>query len=264
MGSRQPGPTQVNDSKTQFSTTCLSAKRRQIHPTTGKGIGPMKIATLSIPKLRPEKVSNGLVRNPCRVSMGGYKVNHFELKQQAEKKPRKMDLTWMDFPIGIFLIYLWGSMHGWFFMGKVVGMVNSTIPMGIRWFQPLTQLGQHLLRSTKFARPETWISQIKQIHTFVGDRTHIFIEPGRCVYVGYGPFPVRVTTRIITFLVGNPYKPLFATVTGKGATPNVYMFMCLYSLQNLHMFFLVPNLCISSVQSFYFKRCNFEPSHPLA
>ena len=28
--------------------------------------------------------------------------------------------------------------------------------------------------------------------------------------------PVTVTTRIITFLVGNPYKPLFATVTGMG------------------------------------------------
>ncbi len=28
------------------------------------------------------------------------------------------------------------------------------------------------------------------------------------------PHPVTVTTRIITFLVGNPYKPSFATVTG--------------------------------------------------
>ena len=39
------------------------------------------------------------------------------------------------------------------------------------------------------------------------------------VYIGYGPFPVTVTTRIITFLVGNPYKPLFATITGKGPHP---------------------------------------------
>ena len=30
------------------------------------------------------------------------------------------------------------------------------------------------------------------------------------------PHPVRVTTRIITFLVGDPYKPSFATVTGSG------------------------------------------------
>ena len=30
------------------------------------------------------------------------------------------------------------------------------------------------------------------------------------------PHPVTVTTRIIAFLVGNPYKPSFATVTGWG------------------------------------------------
>ena len=34
------------------------------------------------------------------------------------------------------------------------------------------------------------------------------------------PFPVTVTTRIIPFLVGNPYKPSFATVTGKGDNPS--------------------------------------------
>ncbi len=30
------------------------------------------------------------------------------------------------------------------------------------------------------------------------------------------PLPVRVTTRIITFLIGNPYKPSFTTITGRG------------------------------------------------
>ena len=34
--------------------------------------------------------------------------------------------------------------------------------------------------------------------------------------IEYGPLPVTVTTRTITFLVGNPYKPSFATVTGRG------------------------------------------------
>ena len=34
----------------------------------------------------------------------------------------------------------------------------------------------------------------------------IFLVLGTCT----------VYTRITTFLVGNPYKPLFATVTGKG------------------------------------------------
>ncbi len=33
------------------------------------------------------------------------------------------------------------------------------------------------------------------------------------------PHPVTVTTRIITFLVGNPYKPSLATVTGWGVDP---------------------------------------------
>ncbi len=39
------------------------------------------------------------------------------------------------------------------------------------------------------------------------------------IYFGYGPLTVTVTTRIITFLVGNPYKPSFATVTGWGVDP---------------------------------------------
>ncbi len=33
------------------------------------------------------------------------------------------------------------------------------------------------------------------------------------------PKPVTVTTRIITFLVVNPYKPLFAPLTGLGVDP---------------------------------------------
>ncbi len=37
--------------------------------------------------------------------------------------------------------------------------------------------------------------------------------------IGLSPVPVTVTTRIITFLVGDPYKPSFATVTGRGDNP---------------------------------------------
>ena len=40
------------------------------------------------------------------------------------------------------------------------------------------------------------------------------------LYFGCGPLPVTVTTRIITFLVGNPYKPSFTTVTGRGPHPS--------------------------------------------
>ena len=39
------------------------------------------------------------------------------------------------------------------------------------------------------------------------------------VWLRYTPRAVTVTTRIITFLVGNSYKPLFATVTGRGVVP---------------------------------------------
>ena len=34
------------------------------------------------------------------------------------------------------------------------------------------------------------------------------------------PTRIPVTTRIITFLVGNPYKASFATITGRGDNPN--------------------------------------------
>ena len=39
------------------------------------------------------------------------------------------------------------------------------------------------------------------------------------IYVGLSPLPVTVTTSIITFLVGDPYKPSFTTVTGRGDNP---------------------------------------------
>ena len=39
------------------------------------------------------------------------------------------------------------------------------------------------------------------------------------------PFPVTVTTGIIPFVVGNPCKPLFATVTGKGPHPRYIIFI---------------------------------------
>ena len=38
-------------------------------------------------------------------------------------------------------------------------------------------------------------------------------------YFGLSPFPVIVTTRIVSCLVGNPYKFSFATITGKGDNP---------------------------------------------
>ena len=49
------------------------------------------------------------------------------------------------------------------------------------------------------------------------------------IYIGCGPLPVTVT-RIVTCLIGNPYKPSFATVTGRGPHPiyiYIYIFMTL-------------------------------------
>ena len=46
------------------------------------------------------------------------------------------------------------------------------------------------------------------------------------IYLRSTPHPVTVTTRIITFLVGNPYKPSFATVTGWGVDPT-YIIYCI-------------------------------------
>ena len=45
------------------------------------------------------------------------------------------------------------------------------------------------------------------------------------LYLRSTPHPVTVTTRIITFLVGNPYKPSFATVTGWGVDPTFTTFL---------------------------------------
>ena len=42
------------------------------------------------------------------------------------------------------------------------------------------------------------------------------------IYVGLSPLPVRVTTRIITCLVGNPYKPSFPLLLGGGTTQHIW------------------------------------------
>ena len=44
------------------------------------------------------------------------------------------------------------------------------------------------------------------------------------IYSGCGPLPATVT-RSTTFLVENPYEPLFTTVTGRGPRPNyIYIY----------------------------------------
>ncbi len=51
----------------------------------------------------------------------------------------------------------------------------------------------------------------------------------RSIYFGLSPLPVTVTTRIIPFLVGNPYKPSFPLLLGGGTTQ--YIFIKFYKSQ---------------------------------
>ena len=44
------------------------------------------------------------------------------------------------------------------------------------------------------------------------------------VYFGLSPFPVIVTTRIITFLVGNPYNPSVPLLLGRGTTQSILIY----------------------------------------
>ena len=44
------------------------------------------------------------------------------------------------------------------------------------------------------------------------------------IYFGLSPRPVTVTTRIIIFLVGDPYKLSFAFATGRGDNPRYFIF----------------------------------------
>ncbi len=59
------------------------------------------------------------------------------------------------------------------------------------------------------AEERSWGIQCSMIH--FGNRSKYSM-----VCLRSTPHPVTVTTRIIAFLVGNPYKPSFATVTGWG------------------------------------------------
>ncbi len=45
------------------------------------------------------------------------------------------------------------------------------------------------------------------------------VPGGFCIIFWVVPFPGIVTTKIISCLVGDSYKPSFATITGKGGQP---------------------------------------------
>ena len=73
-----------------------------------------------------------------------------------------------------------------------------------------------------------------------------FISQKRSLYSGTTPHPVTVTTRIISFLVGNPYKPSFVTVTGWGVDRTEVILPTQNNANHLklpyHVHFLIPTM----------------------
>ena len=69
----------------------------------------------------------------------------------------------------------------------------------------------------------SWECSLKKITGLtLAEKQGIIAPPGIYHrYLGLSPFQVTVTTRIIPFSVGNPYKPSFAIVTGKGTTQEI-------------------------------------------
>ena len=67
--------------------------------------------------------------------------------------------------------------------------------------------------------------------------------------LGVAPFPVTVSTRIVLFLVGDPYKPSFTTVTVRGPHPNDnFSFWLSLAQQSLFVFIIyVTNLPLSKL-----------------
>ncbi len=55
------------------------------------------------------------------------------------------------------------------------------------------------------------------------DQKRIYITPSESCILDLPPARMPVTTRILTFFVGNPYKPSFVTDTGCGVDPT-----CIY------------------------------------
>ena len=80
----------------------------------------------------------------------------------------------------------------------------------ISCFDPLADMTIFLNRPTDVAALKSFVDhRVEETRTrrkeILGDTFEL-----------YTPHPVTVTTRIIPFLEGNPYKPSFVTVTGWG------------------------------------------------
>ena len=78
------------------------------------------------------------------------------------------------------------------------------------------------------------------------------------------PHPLTLTTRIVTFLVGNPYKPSFATVTGWGVDPTYPLLFVTFESMFFRLSllggicFLVPRRQIWLLRFFQFQGWHFS------
>ena len=66
---------------------------------------------------------------------------------------------------------------------------------------------------------DRWRSPATQTSKFRVTCSLTIQKKGSAYTLGCPPRPVTVTTRIITRVVGNPFKSSFATVTGRGDNP---------------------------------------------
>ena len=59
-------------------------------------------------------------------------------------------------------------------------------------------------------------TETQNAHVYIYIYLYIYICIIMYLYIGLPPFPGIVTTKSIMYLIGNSYKPSFATKTGKG------------------------------------------------
>ena len=106
--------------------------------------------------------------------------------------------------------------------------------LAIFWFCKMGDLESHCLSAKPpannfiFGRSRSWTCLTTELVSWLFLLLPLLLVVADCkdrniilyllteVLVGSTPHPVTVTTRIIPFLIGNPYKPSFVTVTGWG------------------------------------------------
>ena len=115
-----------------------------------------------------------------------------------------------------------------------------------------------------FCAPEIFVGpsvQVRFVTSLQWENIHVWAEIWRkeskislnyrYVCIGYGPVPVTVKTRFNISLVGNPYKPLFATITGRGATPKICTTIekVFFSINSVQKTFRFNSSCWDSLTS---------------